>query len=332
MKYKFTVFFLTISIQLFGQTAVENFGYRHFQIEYLGDNVEFIVKSKKGEEKNRKPLLIFIQGSLAKPLIKYKNDGNHYPPFPFSEQLFTDKFHLVAINKPGVPLLENENNLSKRGEFVDIRTGLPFLGYTKNNNLEYYTERNGKVLRYLLNQDWVDSSVIVVAGHSEGSSIATKMATKNKNITHLIYSGGTIYYPRILSMVSQDRETETKEESWVEKDFEYWNDVNENPTDISREHGFNSYKGTYSFSESLNIDLKELKIPVLISYGTKDSACPFNDLFKIEVIQDNLKNIQFLSYIGLEHNYFPIKNDKIDYSKFGWDNVTKDWIKWINEN
>ena len=122
-------------------------------------------------------------------------------------------------------------NLSEEREFVDSLSELPPTKYTTNNNLEYYYKRNNKVIKYLLKQEWVDKSKIIVAGHSEGSSIAAKIASTNKNITHLIYSGSTIYYPRILSMVNQDRYSETDEDSWVNKDFEYWKNVNENPTD-----------------------------------------------------------------------------------------------------
>lgn len=323
---------LFISSHLFGQKTVEDFGYKHFQIKYLGENVDFIVKSKKGEELIKKPLLIFIQGSLAQPLIKYKDDGTYYSPFPFSENIFLDEFHLIVIGKPGIPIIENVKNLSEEREFVDSLSGLPPTKYTTNNNLEYYYKRNNKVIKYLLKQEWVVKSKIIVAGHSEGSSIAAKIASTNKNITHLIYSGGTIYYPRILSMVNQDRHSETDKDSWVNKDFEYWKDVNKNPTELSRKHGFNSYKGTYSFSQSLNTDLIKLKIPVLITFGTKDPACTLNDLFRIETISENIKNINFKAYIGLEHNYFPLKNGQIDYSQFGWDNVGLDWKNWINEN
>lgn len=91
------------------------------------------------------------------------------------------------------------------------------------------------------------------------------MAVTNKNVTHLIYSGGTPYYSIILSMITQDRKLENEQESWVEKDFSYWKGVNEKPFDTSRDHGFNANKGTYSFSKSLNEDFKRLTIPVLVS-------------------------------------------------------------------
>ena len=41
-----------------------------------------------------------------------------------------------------------------------------------------------------MEKKWVAKSKLVLAGHSEGSTIAAKLATKNNKVTHLIYSGG----------------------------------------------------------------------------------------------------------------------------------------------
>lgn len=324
--------FVLICQNLLAQKKVEDFGYVHHMMEFQSDTVEFIVRSRKGDEQKKKPVLIFIQGSLAKPLIKYSENGAHYSPFPFNEQIFSEKFHLISINKPGIPVIMEKYKLAKNGEYIDTATNFPPKEYTEKANLTYYTERNSIIVDHLIKQSWVDPDIIVVAGHSEGASIAVKMASANKNITHLIYSGGTPYYSRILSMIMQDRKAESSENSWVELDFDYWAQVNEKPFDVSREHGFNANKGTFTFSQKLNNDFKRLTIPVLVSYGTKDPACPFNDLLRVEMMQENKTNINFRSYLNREHNFFEVSEDgKINYDNFGWDLVGEDWLKWINE-
>lgn len=333
MKNLFLFLVILITQNAFSQKTPEDFGYKHINTPFQNDSVHFIVKSKVGEEFKKKPILIFIQGSLAKPLIKYSENGSYYPPFPFDETIFTDMFHLICINKPNIPMVMDASDLGKNGQFIDSTTNLPPTKYTEKANLTYYTQRNTHIVDYLIQQDWVDKNIVVVAGHSEGSSIAVKMAANNNNITHLIYSGGTPYYSRILSMITQDRKLENVKESWVEKDFDYWKRVNANPDEDTRDKGYNSNKSTYSFSENLNDDIKKLEIPVLISYGTEDTACPFNDLLRIETIQANKTNITFRTYINREHNYFALNEDKkIDYNMFGWDIVGKDWLKWLIEN
>ena len=332
MKKLLILISILIAQNTFAQKTVEDFGYTHHQIDFQSDKVDFIVKSKKGEENIKKPILIFIQGSLAKPLIKYTDKGNHFSPFSFSTEIFTEEFHLISINKPGVPLIINKSELADNEEFRDSKSNLPPKNYNEKANLDFYTERNNTIIEYLIKQPWTDTNKIVIAGHSEGSSVAVKMAITNRNVTHLIYSGGTPYYSRILSIITQDRKLENENTSWVKKDFDYWKSVNDKPFETSREHGYNANKGTYSFSKSLNEDFKRLTIPVLISYGTKDAACPFNDLLRVEMIQENKTNIDFESYLNREHNYFEItENGQINYEKFGWDLVGKAWLKWINE-
>jgi len=314
-----------------GQNSVKDYGYNYHKISFKSDTVEFISKSKKGEENLKKPIIIYAQGSGAKPLVKI--DGKKYfSPFSFDENIFVDEYHLICIGKPEIPILMNRSELSISGELKDSVTKFPPVEYTKRANLTYYTERNNAVLKYLLKQEWVDTNRIVVAGHSEGATIAVKMAVTNKKVTHLIYSGGTPYYSRILSIITQDRKIESEKDSWIKKDFAYWEDANDDPFDVSRDHGNNSYKGTISFSENLNDDFKRLDIPVLVSYGTKDSACPFNDLLRVEMIQENKRNIEFKDYINRNHNYFGFtKNYKVNYEDFGWDLVGNDWLNWLNK-
>ena len=90
IKNTFFIFIVTNALSINAQVKVKDFGYRKDKVEFLGDTVHFIIKSKKGEEFKKKPILIFIQGSLAKPLIKFSSDGRFYSPFPFSENIFLD--------------------------------------------------------------------------------------------------------------------------------------------------------------------------------------------------------------------------------------------------
>ena len=295
-----TITISVISLMLhtfcFSQKTPEDFGYRHLTMVFKNDTVDFLTRSKKGEELIKKPILFFIQGSLAKPLIKY-NDKTFFFPSPLEGNV-EENYHMVIVNKPGLPLLIHQDSLGKDGQYLDKKTNKIPQSHTNKNNLEYYVKRNNAILEFLKRKLWVDNRKIVVAGHSEGSSIAAYMASENKNITHLIYSGGTPYYSRILSMITQDRLNKKDSlNEWVEKGFLYWQDVVNDTTNVSRDHGWNSYKGTYSFSKNENEVLKKLKIPVLIIYGTKDEACPFNDMLRIETIKEKISHITFKTSI-----------------------------------
>ena len=74
-----------------------DYGYRHLRIPCgRTDTADVLILSKPGEERRRKPLLLFVQGSLPKPLI-LEYDKGAYPVFPFKGSLLYEAFQLVII-------------------------------------------------------------------------------------------------------------------------------------------------------------------------------------------------------------------------------------------
>ena len=91
-----------------GRRTPEEFGYRHLVVLFGKDSVDVLVQSKKGEEKLRKPLLLWCQGSLPTPLILV-DKGGPYRVFPFISPAGVDSLaaicHLAIISKPGIALV-----------------------------------------------------------------------------------------------------------------------------------------------------------------------------------------------------------------------------------
>jgi dienelactone hydrolase len=79
--------------------------------------------------------------------------------------------------------------------------------------------------------------------------------------------------------------------------------------------------------------LEKLKIPVLVTFGTKDWCSPYVDLMRVIFIEKGKTNFQFNAYIGTEHNYFPLTSEgKPNYDIFNWDKVADNWLEWLNKN
>jgi dienelactone hydrolase len=319
-----TFIFLLISLTTFGQKKPEDFGYKHFIFKYNKTTVDVLIQSKKGEENIKKPLFFFCQGSMPQPLLKYDETGL-YGTFPFDAKDFLADYHIVIIGKPGVPVISDVKDLKSNYQYLVENNSVPRT-YSNNNYLDYYVKRNNFVINKLLKEKWISNSKLVVAGHSEGSTIAAKLATKNNKVTHLIYSGGNPY-GRILSML--------EEEVYKQKNYElieYWKFVVENKNNLEY-NGGDTFKATYDFSQPSAIYLKKLKIPVFITYGTKDWNAPYNDLLQIESIQFNLKNLTFKPYFDVEHNFFLVnENREPNYEVYNWENVGKDWKIWLDKN
>lgn len=323
--------FLILTLSSFGADKTpKDYGFTHIVFDYKGDKVDVLVKSKKGEENKRKPLFFYCQGSMPQPLIKYDEKGV-YGIFSFNPDSLAEKYHLVIVGKPYIPLICDTKDLGNNFCYFDSTGRFPKM-YSDRNLLSYYVDRNIKIIEYLQKQTWVSDEKLVVAGHSEGSTIAAKMASIFPDITHLIYSGGNPM-GRMLSMIQEGRAKETYSDSIRsgEDEIKYWQQVVDDKTNMDSSQG-DTNKASYEFSYPPIEYLEELNIPILISYGTKDWSAPFNDLLRVDVIRKGKKNFQFNPYIGTEHNYFPLtKDNKPDYNIFNWDNVANDWLQWLNE-
>ena len=331
MKSLILITCLLFSISLFGQNErPEDFGFKHLQTIYKGDTVDILIKSKKGQEQKKKPLFLFCQGSLPIPLIiKYNDNGKKgiYPLFVFNPDSLSNEYHLVIINKPFVPLIADQKSLNANLTYSD-NTGKFPKKYIERNLLDYYVDRDISVIKFLQNQTWISSDKLVVAGHSEGSTIAAKLAFSFPKVTQLIYSGGNPC-GRILTILEQQRAHENDTTKYGEMVFLDWKNIIDNPDNMDASYG-DAYKATYQFSIPPKDYLEKLKIPVLITYGTKDYSCPFNDYFRVEMIKQKKKNFTFNAYIGVEHNFFPLKaNGEINFDIFNWDKVADDWRSWL---
>lgn len=331
MKSLILITFLLFSVSLFGQNErPEDYGFKHLRTIYKDDTVDILIKSKKGEEQKKKPLFLFCQGSLPIPLIiKYNDNGKKgiYPLFVFNPDSLSNEYHLAIINKPYVPLIADQKSLNADFTYNDSTGKFP-KNYIERNLLDYYVDRDIAVIKFLQSQTWISSDKLVVAGHSEGSTIAAKLAFTFSKVTELIYSGGNPC-GRILTMIEQHRAFESDTTKYGEKVLSDWENIVDNPNNMDATYG-DAYKATYQFSIPPMIYLEKLKIPVLITYGTKDYSSPFNDYFRAEMIRQKKKNFTFNAYIGVEHNFFPIKvNGETNFDIFNWNKVADDWRNWL---
>jgi dienelactone hydrolase len=290
------------------------------------DKFKQFIRSKKGEEQKKKPVFLFCQGSLPQPLIKY--EGEHaYSVFPFKTDSLESEYHIVIISKPFIPVVVEAKLLGANFIYRDPATGKIPKQYSTKNLLDYYVERNLQVLLFLQKLPFIDNAKLILAGHSEGSTIAAKLATKSKLVTHLIYASGSPL-GRIMAMIGRDRANETDSVRYCEATFEYWEQTVQNKNDIDDGNG-DTYKTTYDFSIPPIQYLQQLTIPVLVCYGTKDYSAPHNDYLRVEMIRQRKKNFTFRAYIGLEHNFFAVtEKGQPDYDKFNWDSIANDWRRW----
>lgn len=334
MKTLITIFLLISTLASNGQDQQpEEFGFRHITLFYKGDKVDVLIKSKPGEENKRKPLFFFCQGSLPIPLmIRYTSDNKIkiYNVFPFTRpDSLLINYHIAIVSKPYIPLIADEKSLAADLTYTDSTKQFP-RAYSMRNTLTYYTSRNINILKYLQKLPYINPGGLVLAGHSEGSSIAAKIAAVYPKISRLIYSGGNPL-GRMMTIIARQRAAQTESPGLVDAAFMRWQAIAERPNDTTGSGDSNTTMFEFSYPSPASY-LLQLTIPVLVTYGNKDyGLLNSTNYFQLETIRLKRRNFTFKEYNGLEHNFFEVKpTGAIDYDKYNWDKIADDWAQWLN--
>jgi len=341
MKSYLIPFILLFSIIASGQDKglISGLPGRHFQLKTSNDTIDFILLN--GKLDTIKPVLIFCQGSNPMPLIAIERNGRKLftTLTNFDYKKIIKDFHLIVISMPNTPLETERTNLNDQYCFVTDTNDQKSYStlYLKNNYADNYISRAREVINYLYGQKWVDSSKIILFGHSQGTKTAIGAALNNDKVFKVGYASGNPL-GRIDQLIREQRKLEqenkiTSEESQqqIESIYEMWKQINEDPNAASTEFG-DPNKTWTSFSKPIIEDLVSLNKPLYVTYGTKDITASFCDLLPIYFIRANHNKLTLRPILGVEHNFFEIGNNgRPNYNKGHWQQVMDDFIKWTKE-
>lgn len=324
---------LCYSVFALGQNAqvIENKA-TLFSIEEKKDTIDFIVVDTVLNQK--KPVLLWCQGSLPIPLFceiegyGYYFIGGGISNFDLNK--IVQHYHLVVISMPKTPVLAPKENLNQSFQYIpNPNKPKEFLmEYIEADYLDNYVNRADKVLKFLKKQTWVDKSQVIVAGHSQGTKIATKIARNNKKVSHLgLFAANP--FGRIDQYIRQARlDAQLGKITWEEADsimnaqYDFFEQVQ---TDESQAH----HKAWKTFNETYYDDWLELDIPIYLAYGTEDRVADLCDLIPIFFMKKGKTNLTLKRYLGLEHNFFELsKNGRVNHEKAHWKEVMNTFIDW----
>lgn len=282
-----------------------------------------------------KPTILFLQGSLPIPLIIDFNDFKHINiPFQYSELI--KEFHLIEISMPNTPIEAMHNKLNKQYCFVtDTANQHSFKEeYLKNNYLDNYVDRANIVMADLMNKKWIDKNQLHLIGHSQGAKIAAVVASKNKNIATLSLLGFNAFgrfdenIRRERNNFRQNKISGDEYLKNIENHYKKWEHIHQNPDDY-----VNGNLSWTTFSIDYVPFLLDIEVPIFVGYGTEDISAENGDLLPIIFIENKKTNLTLKPYIGLEHNFFEVKNGRPDYqSGNNWNAVVNDILMWMKNN
>ncbi|BDC99476.1 hypothetical protein [Persicobacter psychrovividus] len=312
-----------------------------FQLEGDTDTIEFIVVDTILDKK--KPIFLWCQGSLPQPLFgemlgrenewKYYFQGGGIANFDYAK--IVEDYHLVVISMPHTPVVVSRANLNQQFLYVPDPNKPSALSeqFIEADYLDNYVSRGNKVLEFLATKDWVETSGLIVAGMSQGSKVATKIAVNNPMVTHLgLFSPNP--FGRVDQFIRQARlDAQLGKISWEKADtlmqlqYDYFK-IAHNPDSLK---AYPRLEGWKSFSEPLYDDWLSLDIPIYLAYGTEDRTSDLCDIVPLFFISVNKSNLTLKRYLHLEHNFFEVgENGRPNYEKANWDKVMLGFVEWIN--
>jgi hypothetical protein len=339
MRFVFNLAVVLLITQLsFSQTTTKNsptdFGFTAFDIKGSLDSIHFIVSDTTF--KNKKPVFLFCQGSLPFSLF-YKEDSTHTwdQTMPFEYKKHLNEYYFVEISKPGIPVFSA--SADKNYYYVDPTSGKTPPKYFQNDYLDYYVTAANEVIAFLIRQKWVDASTIVIAGHSQGSKVVSKLGAINKHVTHEIYLAGnplgrfdqyirTQRRDALMGKISGEEAQEAIDTLYSQYE-KMWN----NPDQIASPKN-ETYKEWASFSTPMLPDLLKTNIPIFAGYGTRDITSDYCDLLPLDFIRHGKHNLTLKPYIDRDHNFIKTvvdKSGKIISTDYGWEKVADDFFNWI---
>ncbi|MFD2519294.1 alpha/beta fold hydrolase [Emticicia soli] len=290
-----------------------------------------------------KPVLIFIRGSDFAPLFV----NGESIMFPFDIKKYQKDFNIVVLPKPGIPVFSDStqskfiNETYTQGYYLDNSAQVP-AQFVKNNNLQYYVDRYSEVIDYLRKQPYVQKDKIYLIGHSQGANVALSTALKNKRISKIALLA-THVGDRFTEATRKIRNSEqqmriSSQEAQVQIDSLYksYLDLYQNRDNNDKLFDSNTYFSYASFTfPNISTKLMALKTRALLVYGTNSVQDIDCDEFRYELIKKQKSNIIVKPYIGLDHNFFEIKEDKATGKMekiYNWDKVFRDTVNWLKQN
>lgn len=289
-----------------------------------------------------KKTIVFISGSNVRPFFV----NGYFIGTPFDIIRHSDKFNIIVVQKPGVPLFDDSlsnsflDNSSHNGVYLDRSGQVPdaFMRAYNNNS---YTKMYLHVIAFLKKQDWVSKHGIIVIGHSQGAQTAMSVVRQCKEVQQLvIMSPGNIFnryyefireirlrelYGKISSVTAQlqiDSVCRLNRQLLQSKDTK-----TDKYDQLSSSYSFYSFVYPSKLEQILN--LKKRTLVIYGTAGSKDIDC---DYLQLALDVKGNTNVFIRSYPGYDHNYFEnifdAKGNFVE-QKFHWDDVMSEVLLWL---
>lgn len=314
------------------QSITDNWRTERIHDRDLGEIVYHVHKNRITE---RKPLIVYLEGSGNFPLYSLNPNGTYSSSVTLNLRSMSDDYHIVLISKPNTPLADSIRVAPSGRKQYPMRDG-----YREKYSLAWRSGAADRVIDAALKSLRVDSARVVVWGHSEGSQVAPAVAVLNRNVTHVIAMMGNslnhLYDFILHERVSAFNGVISNEEAQANIDSLYvaFARIYNDPTSTTEEwFGETNYKwSSFSLVSPLENMLK-LDLPILYVAGGEDRHSILNmDYAKLEFLRKGKANLTYKVFPNVDHGFMETRTD--ESGKTEWidhlDEVNAFALEWLN--
>ncbi len=314
----------------------------NMQIGHLISDADTISFVKYDTINEKKPLFVFLQGSLPHPLIIQLNEERlWWANMNNIDTSVLNSCNVIEISHPYTPIITSIEYLDNQYTYCPTKEqGIYDVNYRLNNRLEVYVNRANKVINALAKEDWVDSDSIFVYGISQGYHVATYVANENP----LVCAVGLISsnpFGRINGIINsyrtatiQGKITEEQMQKKLESYYAFWAYMDTIPdTTYVKESNGDIPSNQFGFAKPSVDILCNLKQPLFIAYGTRDPHAVRNELLPFYFIMAGKKNYKMRPALGRGHSFEVVRDDgSHDFEDMYPEKISAEFLEYVRSN
>lgn len=324
MRLNTILFLLLLTNSLYAQKAkiefLPNLPYDKYELKTDNDTITFYLSVTSS--KSNLPLIVFVQGSGMNSLFTKSQTGEIQPEYGHMTWYSAgqEKYRILIVEKPGVKYLQYG----------------PSKIFDQKFSLESFSNSIVDAVDYTTQNEKIDTTRVLIAGHSEGGIVAARVASlmKGKISNVAIMSGeGLSQLYSLYKFADDGTFFNTKEHNMPTSDqrikylTDKWKDILANPNSTDKTFwGFTYLRWSSMLRTSVIEELANYNGEILIVQGTLDKAVyPENAISSYTALLSKGKRVQVELIENADHSFNISDKPAID----GWKSVIENIIKWF---
>jgi predicted esterase len=231
---------------------------------FTKDTITFYISETQA--KTKLPLVVYIQGSGNSSLFGKMKEGSIYPRAGHISwyDVAKDRYRVLIIEKPGVHFTQDDPENKKFDALF---------------SLESWCNSVADVIHSVLKDQTIDTSKMLVAGHSEGGLVAAAVTKKLGNlVTHtaIMAGEGPSQYYSLYHFAEEGvffNEKSFSKQQRLDSLAHVMERIHKDPNSTSKKFwGFTYLRWSSFLSTSVSEQLQDCKGKVFIAQGKADKA------------------------------------------------------------